>query len=69
MQSFFKELIYDEGGYQKILQFCGFSEYRGEAIYWVKGSGHVFVLKFSLQGGEGEKREGMQILKQSTPSL
>ena len=36
-------------------------------IYWVKGS--VYVLKFALQRGEGEKREGMQISKQSTQNL
>ena len=28
-----------------------------------------FVLKFVLQRGDGEKREGMQISKQSTQNL
>ena len=38
-------------------------KYRGEVIYLVKGSARVFVLKFALQRGEGEKREAVQISK------
>ena len=42
--------------------------YRGRGISRVKGS-VCFVLKFALQRGVGEKREGVQISKQSTQNL
>ena len=39
--------------------------FSGLGIYDVKGSVTVLFLTFLLQRGEGEEREGEQILKQS----
>ena len=38
-------------------------------IFWYERFSACFVLKFALQRGEGKKREGVQISKQSTQNL
>ena len=38
-------------------------------IFWNEGFCACFGLKFALKRGEGEKREGVQISKQSTQNL
>ena len=40
-----------------------------EKIFWHERFCACFVLKFTLQKEEGEKRKGVQILKQSTQNL
>ena len=48
---------------------ASFFLYRGLGIYDVKGSVPFFGLKIAPQRGEGEKREGVQISKNSTQNL
>ena len=43
--------------------------YRGARNPWVKRFSACFALKLPPQRGDGEKREGVQIIKPSTPNL